>query len=45
MDFIKLARNYKDEMISELITLMEIQSTLDEKTSSKDAPFGKSISI
>ena len=44
MDFIKLARNYKDEMISELITLMEIQSTLDEKTSSKDAPFGKSIS-
>jgi len=41
MDWIKLAESRKEELVSELQQLIQIESVLDQETSSEDAPFGE----
>lgn len=41
MDWIKLAESRKEELVSELQQLIQIESVLDQETSSDDAPFGE----
>jgi len=40
MDWLKIAESKKDELISELQQLIQIESVLDETTANDDAPFG-----
>lgn len=41
MEWIKLAESRKDELVSELQQLIQIESVLDQETSSESAPFGE----
>lgn len=41
MNWYELARNRKDELLHELQQLIQIESTLDEKTATEEMPFGK----
>lgn len=41
VDWIKLAESRKEELISELQQLIQIESVFDQETSSEDAPFGE----
>ncbi|MDN4493725.1 dipeptidase PepV [Ureibacillus aquaedulcis] len=41
MDWLKLAESRKEELVSELQQLIQIESVLDEKTASDYAPFGE----
>ena len=40
MDWLKIAESRKEELVSELQQLVQIESVLDEKNASPDAPFG-----
>ncbi|NLY79379.1 MAG: dipeptidase PepV [Lysinibacillus sp.] len=41
MDFLTLAKERKEELIQELKQIIQIESVLDEKSATPDAPFGK----
>lgn len=41
MDWIKIAESRKDELISELQQLIQIESVLDEESATDEAPFGQ----
>lgn len=41
MDWLKLAESRKEELISELQQLIQIESVLDEESATEDAPFGQ----
>lgn len=41
MDWLKIAQSRKDELISELQQLIQIESVLDEQNASENAPFGE----
>ena len=41
MDWLKIAESRKDELITELQQLIQIESVLDEQTANDDAPFGQ----
>lgn len=43
MDYKKLMQKYDGDMISSLIDLLKIPSVYDEKTSSKEKPFGENV--
>ncbi len=41
MDWLKLAESRKEELISELQQLIQIESVLDEESATEEAPFGQ----
>lgn len=43
MDWLSQAQKYKDEMIKDLQTLVDIPSLLDETTAKENAPFGDNL--
>ncbi len=43
MDWLKIARSYKQNMIDDLCDLVKIRSLLDENTAKINAPFGDGL--